>query len=81
MAERTITVGRDVLSSVLVTGGQMQVTVGGPGLAPPEPPAFRILTLIARPLEAARVALPEVHRSALARVPLPYASYQYEGAI
>ena len=48
--ERTIAVGGDVLGSVLVTGDQVQVTVGAPPKA--EPPAFRVLTLIARPLDS-----------------------------
>jgi len=49
-SERTIAVGGDVLGSVLVTGDQVQVTVGAPPKA--EPPAFRVLTLIARPLDS-----------------------------
>jgi tetratricopeptide (TPR) repeat protein len=49
--ERTIAVGRDVLGSVLVTGDRVQVTVGAPGPGA-EPPAFRVLTLIARPLDS-----------------------------
>ena len=48
--ERTIAVGGDVLGSVLVTGDRAQVTVGAPG--PAEPPALRVLTLIARPLDS-----------------------------
>jgi len=48
--ERSIAVGGDVLGSVLVTGDQVQVTVGAPPKA--EPPAFRVLTLIARPLDS-----------------------------
>jgi hypothetical protein len=49
--ERTIAVGGDVLGSVLVTGDRVQVTVGAPGPGA-EPPAFRVLTLIARPLDS-----------------------------
>ena len=49
--ERTIAVGGDVRGSVLVTGDRVQVTVGAPGPGA-EPPAFRVLTLIARPLDS-----------------------------
>jgi|GEM_PF-1882531 len=49
--ERTITVGGDVLQSVLVTGDRVQVTVGASGREA-GPPALRILTLIARPLDS-----------------------------
>ncbi len=48
--ERSIAVGGDVLGSVLVTGDRVQVTVGAPPKA--DPPAFRVLTLIARPLDS-----------------------------
>ncbi len=72
---RNITVGGDVLQSVLVTGDRVQVTVGaaGPGREA-EPPAFRILTCIARPLDSQE--LPDIAEAraladGLARVQAP----------
>ncbi len=72
---RNITVGGDVLQSVLVTGDRVQVTVGaaGPGREA-EPPAFRILTCIARPLDSQE--LPDIAEAraladGLARVRAP----------
>ncbi|RME32763.1 MAG: hypothetical protein D6793_10615, partial [Thermoflexia bacterium] len=50
--ERGIAIGGDVLQSVLVTGDRVQVTVGAAGSGrEAEPPALRILTCIARPLD------------------------------
>jgi hypothetical protein len=75
MTERNITVGGDVLQSVLVTGDRVQVTGGTaePGREA-EPPAFRALTLIARPLDSGE--LPDIAEAralaeGLARVRAP----------